>query len=256
MLTELVRIAEAGGQLALDKKNDPPEITQKSAGSWNYATQVDPMVEELIIDQLGKSFPGIAIIGEEQDKHHLQGDTFFTVDPIDGTIPYSNGFPNWGTIIGFVKDGQPQAGVIILPELKIKISAQRGHGCYINDQLVQLDYPRALADTVVAVEIGPWIPSNRWPALSALRTKCLWLGGSGFVAACIADLLLGKAGAYPNFRAKIWDFSASAIIITEAGGVACQLNGQPLTWDQIDMQALFFANDRLASEVLPIINTN
>ncbi len=254
MLAELIQIVKDAGQLALETKKEQLQVNRKDESNWNYATQADPVVERAIMIRLHAKFPGIPIIGEEQDEHHIPGGTFFTVDPIDGTIPYSNGFSNWGTIIGFIENGQPCAGVINLPELGLMISVKKGEGTYLNDQRVRLDYPRSLSESVVEIEVGPWTPEDRWPAVSTLRTKCCWLGGSGFVAASIANLLLGKSGAYPNFNAKIWDFSASALAVTEAGGIVCQPSGEPLQWDQINMQALFAANNQLAGEVLAIIN--
>ncbi len=253
MLAELTEITRAGGQLALKMKQEPQHINQKDGSNWNIATQADALVEELIIHSLQEAFPAIPVIGEEQDEHHIPGGTFFTVDPVDGTIPFSHGFSNWGAMIGYIEGGQPVAGVIFLPELAILIRAQKGTGCYVNDQLVRLSYSRPLAESVVEAEIGPWVPAEQWVKLSALRTKCRWLGGSGFAAASVADILCGKAGAYPNFNGKIWDFSASAIAITEAGGIACQVDGQPLRWDSINMQALFAANDHLAGEILTVI---
>jgi len=253
MLNKLIEITQAGGDLALEMKREPQTIKSKDGSNWNYATQVDGEVEDLILGRLREEFPDTPIVAEEQDEHTIPGGTFLTVDPLDGTIPFSNGFSNWGTIIGYIEDGQPRTGVMYLPEAKTLIHASQGHGCYINGKHIRLDYQRPLAQTVVAAELGPWVPSDAWTTMAALRTRCRWLGGSGFAAASLADLLQGRAGVYPNFNAKIWDFSVGALAVTEAGGVACQPNGNPLTWNEINMQAVFAANEQLAREVLDII---
>lgn len=254
MLKKLIDIARDGGNLALEMKKKPLDKISKGDNAWNFATQADIDVERLIVGRLTKEYPDIQIIAEEQDEHHMPSGNFFTVDPIDGTIPFSHGFDNWGTILGHIVDGQPAHGVIYLPERDLLIAAQRGKGCTLNGKTIIIENIKSLSESVVETEIGPWISQDSWLALSALRTKCRWLGGSGFVAASIANLILGRSVAYPNFNAKIWDFSASALAITEAGGVAIQPNGQDLRWDEINMQALFAANEKIAKEILAFFN--
>lgn len=255
MLKTLIDIAREGGELALDMKSRPLERTSKDGKAWNLVTKADPAVEKLIMRRLAKEFPDIQTVGEEQDKHNIPSGRFFTVDPIDGTIAFAHGFDNWAVILGHIANGQVEHGVIYLPERNILIAAQRGKGCTVNGELVTMNCTQTLAESVVGIDIGPWVPDDKWSFLSRLRLKCQWLGGSGMAAASIVDILLGRSVAYPNFCAKIWDFSAGALALTEAGGIARYPNGQDLRWDEINMQAIFSANEEIAKEIQALVGS-
>jgi len=254
MIKELTRIAQLGGDHALRRKSDTHEQTAKADDNWNFATEVDGEAQGLMVAELHRSFPGIPILGEEQEKPVIPGPTYFVLDPIDGTIPYNAGFPNWGTIVSYMQDGQPHAGVIYMPEqTSLIVTAERGNGCYLNGQRVVPRPARPRSQAIICVEIGPWTPDEAWPQLNRLRKIGRWLGGSGFAAASLVDLITQRGDLYLNFRAKIWDFAAGAVAVQEIGGSVCNLNGEPLQWNQIDMTALFAHDQSLANEVVALL---
>ena len=69
------------------------------------------------------------------------------------------------------------------------------------------------------------------------------------------ELLRGRTDLYLNCRgAKIWDFAATALAVTEAGGTALAITddaaGADLRWDAVEMGVLYVANRILADECL------
>lgn len=62
-------------------------------------------------------FPSHAILGEEYGEIG-DGAYKWVLDPIDGTRPFICGVPAWGTLIGFMRDGVAEMGMLSQPFTK------------------------------------------------------------------------------------------------------------------------------------------
>ena len=51
----------------------------------DYVTQVDMNVQKLLSEKLYELAPEIQFLGEEEGLHAMSGDTFWILDPVDGT---------------------------------------------------------------------------------------------------------------------------------------------------------------------------
>src|SRR5690606_15638853 len=72
-----------------------------------------------ILAGLRAHFPDIAVVAEEEAAEGREpgviGDTFFLVDPLDGTREFVRGGDDFTVNIGLVRDGAPVAGVVYAP---------------------------------------------------------------------------------------------------------------------------------------------
>ena len=57
----------------------------KVKGPADYVTQVDTDIQNFLAHELHKLAPGIQFLGEEEGLHEMSGDTYWILDPIDGT---------------------------------------------------------------------------------------------------------------------------------------------------------------------------
>ena len=81
-------------------------------------TEGDIAVNEIAVTGLQKLFPEIIIVSEEFEKSHKQfknNNTFWLIDPIDGTKEYINRSPNFTVNLALVKDQEPIFGIIAQP---------------------------------------------------------------------------------------------------------------------------------------------
>lgn len=63
-------------------------------------------------------------------------DTYWMLDPIDGTINFLSKSPLWSTMLALVVDGEPVIGIVALPALNELFVATKGHGArfgFLND---------------------------------------------------------------------------------------------------------------------------
>ena len=112
---ELARIAGSeithalGQSLAIRYKTDEPENHLLR----DPVSEADLKVERLIRDRVGEEFPDHAVLGEEFDLHGApDSEWVWTIDPIDGTSNFVNGFPLFAASIGVLHRGVPVVGAL------------------------------------------------------------------------------------------------------------------------------------------------
>lgn len=255
MLKDLIAIAKQAGKVAQRIKKESKELAVVEKSNWDFATKADFDTQEVIITQLQKKFPGVPIIAEEQKDPRISADTFFVVDPIDGTAPYNHHRDSWGIMIGYIEKYQPTAGVIFLPDRNMLAAAQKGKGTTLNSHKIRLQHHKPLRHTLIDIALGPWVTKPIYQRLLPLTLHSRGVIGLCSASGSTVELLEGKTGAYINFSqpgqgAKIWDFAPGAVLIEEAGGVVTNAKGKKPDWNTIPMQMIFAANQSLLKEIL------
>jgi len=123
-------------------------------------------VEELVKEEIRKTYPGFQFIGEESysagARPDLTDDPTFCVDPIDGTTNFIHGFPFVAISLGLIYKKRAVLGVIYNPFLDYLYTGVKGHGSYLSKnkqtpQKLPLSAPRplpSLSQALIAVEWG------------------------------------------------------------------------------------------------------
>lgn len=107
------------GKIALKFYENPPF---EYKADHSVVTIADKTIENYLAGFFDKPEEETYMIGEEtssgRDEKYIEAaltSTAWIIDPIDGTAPYSNHIPLWGTSIGFMKNGKIQEGAIYMP---------------------------------------------------------------------------------------------------------------------------------------------
>src|SRR5947209_4595591 len=100
----------------------PTEIRTK--GARDLVTDLDLTIERSARAQLRRRTPTIGFLGEETEAHG-NPDTYWVLDPVDGTTNFVHGLPLCGVALGLVDDHDPVLGVIALPFLGSRYWAAR-----------------------------------------------------------------------------------------------------------------------------------
>src|SRR5580765_269158 len=123
--------------VAVDHKSDGSEVTEADRGA-----------ERLLRRRIAERYPDHAILGEEfggdspHDAEHL-----WLVDPIDGTASFAIGLPLFGTLLGYLRRGEPCVGVIGAHALGETIYAASGQGCWYKREGIE---PRQVRTSAVS----------------------------------------------------------------------------------------------------------
>src|SRR5215469_4559946 len=106
------------------------KVDHKADGS--EVTEADRGAEELLRRRIAQRYPDHAILGEEFGGDRVsEAEHLWLVDPVDGTASFAIGLPLLGTLIGYLRRGEPCVGVIGAHALGETVYAANGQGCWL-----------------------------------------------------------------------------------------------------------------------------
>jgi 3'(2'), 5'-bisphosphate nucleotidase len=204
-------------------------------------TDADLRAEKVIINGLRTHWPEVPIVAEESMAAHNAPkltQTFFLVDPLDGTREFLAHNGEFTVNISRISGSTPVWGVIYAPALG-KIwwghdEAGAGFAQYAQgDATAALRWTRCKVRTPpasgpIAIASRSHRDSQTEDYLAKIQPSAVTSIGSSLKFCLVAE---GKADVYPRFgRTMEWDTAAGHAILTAAGGKVTGLNGQPLVY--------------------------
>jgi myo-inositol-1(or 4)-monophosphatase len=225
-LIQLVKIAAVEELLPRFQHRD---YAEKSDGS--LVTAADLAMQKRLAQSLHELFPDIVLLGEESDSatqqamldQHEAG--VWILDPLDGTTNFAAGLPFFAVSLGLLVAGEMQLGIVYDPVRDECFSAAKGQGAYLNGARLQSRTPR----TPLRKGLG-LVDFKRLP--NALANRLLQqapYASQRSLGSVVLDwcwIAAGRAHVYLHGKQKLWDFAAASLILTEAGGYACTLDGE------------------------------
>jgi len=257
-----IQAAQEAGQFIQSVDRDTVQRKFKEAGSSEASqivTEVDVRSEAIIrenLREISQQFD-ITFVGEESSPNGFgvtkEGTTsdrmserllkpyFWCVDPLDGTLPFVEGRPGYAVSIALVEQsGKPLIGVVYDPVESTLMHAIKGQGVYRD--LVSLSKVREKLKTLVVFADASFKAHENYERALDILNACAqnfglddltFVYGSGAVKnAC--QVLDYSAACYmklpktENGGGSIWDYAATACIVSEAGGWVSNIHGKQL----------------------------
>lgn len=197
------------GELAIEAK----------ASLQDIVSEADRAVERLIRDRVAAAFPGDGFLGEEYGLTAGRSGFDWVVDPIDGTLPYLHGIPNWCVSIAAVRGAETVIGVIEVPTHGESFAAALGRGVALNDAPLRLAAELNIRNAATGVGSShrtdpEWIA--RVTGGLARSGGAFFRNGSG--ALMLAYVAAGRLAGYLEPHMHAWDCLAGLLMVREAGG--------------------------------------
>jgi myo-inositol-1(or 4)-monophosphatase len=215
---ELIR-AHGHDHLAIDTKSTPTDVV----------TEVDRAVEAFIRGQLGRHRPADAVLGEEAGGQAGTSGVRWFVDPIDGTVNFVLGLPDYAVSIAAEVQGRVVAGCVYNPLSGELFHAALGGGAYLGDQ--RLPGPREVPLARAVVGTGFSYEATRRArqahALAALLPRIADIRRLGSAALDLCAVAAGRLDGYFEVGLNPWDWAAGILIASEAGCTVSGLRGRP-----------------------------
>ncbi|MCJ2125834.1 3'(2'),5'-bisphosphate nucleotidase CysQ [Methylobacterium sp. J-077] len=231
----LAEIACAAGEVLRRYHRGPCPHALKPDGS--PSSDADVEAEALIVAALADRFPGIAIIAEESaqadDLAARPAQSFFLVDPLDGTRDFLAGTPDYSVNIALVAGERPVAAALVAPGLgRVWWAGQASVEAPVIEGRPGAGRPvrtrPAPRSGLVALGSRRHGDSETATCLSALPVSETRQSGSalkfGLIAAGEADVYI-RCG--PTME---WDTAAGDHILTAAGGCVVVPGGGPILY--------------------------
>ena len=229
-------VAAEAGDLLLSRRGRP-EVVQTKSSPTDVVTEMDNAAEELIRSRILARRPGDVILGEEGGQvGGSAGAVRWIVDPLDGTVNYLYGLPDWAVSIAAEVAGTVVAGVVFAPRRGTLVSARLGDGAWLRSgggcgpaERLSCTRDVPLDQALVATGFGYEADRRRvqGQVLSAVlpRVRDIRRGGSAAVDLCA--VAAGNVDAYYERGVHYWDIAAGGLIAREAGAVVAGLSGRP-----------------------------
>lgn len=243
-------ITEAAAHVAMSHFRKSLDVETKTDQS--PVTIADRETEQAIRKGLAESFPDEEIFGEEFGRSSDSEDTWI-IDPIDGTKSFITGLPLFGMLLGYLKAGSPQLGIIRMPALDEVYSGAVGLGARCNGKPISVSNCTQLASANLFLNEGDKLavaePSvfSRLIKAGALRR----MGSDCYPHALVAR---GLVDAVVDFELQPYDYVPVAAVIEAAGGIMSDWQGQRLSM-QSDARTLTAATPELHAELLNLVNS-
>ena len=191
-------------------------------GPGDFVTSADRRTEKILIEELQKAHPDYGIITEESgeiNKSNLKNR--WIIDPIDGTMNFLNGIPQFAISIGYEEYGEVICGVIFNPITNEMFLAEKGNGSYLNNSRIRVSNKKKISDSLL-VTGGPKqaskIKNKIFSEYISVSKNVSNIRKFGSAALDMAYVACGRFDGYWQRELNYWDIAAGIIIIKEAGG--------------------------------------
>ncbi len=183
--------------------------------------KLDVECEAIATSVIRAAFPDHAILGEESatgDETPPEG-VQWVIDPIDGTVNFFHGLPNWCCSIAARVGGKSVAAAVFSPELNLCFTATADSPAMCNGHELHVSETDAIDKSIVATGADKSEDSSRafrfFNAIGAAVQRPRILGSAALDLCFVAS---GKADGYFEHGIFIWDVAAAGLILERAGG--------------------------------------
>lgn len=196
-------------------------------------TEADRAAELIILAALARSAPGVPVVAEEEvaaGRIPEIGDTYFLVDPLDGTKEFIRGGDDYTVNIGLISDGVPLLGAVFAPARGTLHAGLVGEGAWVEDSSGRRQIStRQRGEAITAVASKSHFNQPTADYLAEAVGECSYAGiGSSLKFCIVAE---GSADIYPRLSpTSEWDTAAAHAVLLAAGGRVDGPDGDPLRY--------------------------
>ncbi len=271
---DAITAALKAGKIIKQRSKEQITVNQKEGGSSlasQVFTEVDLASERLILDTLQPSIKQykLALLSEETTDDHsrFEKDYFWCIDPLDGTLPFTEQTDGYSVSIALVdKQGIPHIGVIYNPVDSTLYHAIKGQGAFRNKQpwllhAKQKSFTFICDRSFLKQEAAPKT-IDKLQAYFGADMQIISHGGAAMNAMWVLENLPAAYSKFPKKEdggGSLWDYAASACIFHELGAAAHNYNGQQLDLNRkgatfMNHEGIFYCSSlQLADQIRKLI---
>lgn len=255
-------VARKAGALVQASFKSKHQVESKS--KFDFVTEVDAASEKLISTYIKEKFPDHLIFGEEAVSSCPEGEEaaidalpddkfIWVVDPIDGTTNFIKGLPLFAICIAIVYNREVVVGVVNDISRDKLFYTAKGEKSYCNGEEIHVSTVDSF-EKAIGVTSFPTNLTDRRKVLETLLAKgddllSLRIYNCAALAAC--SVAEGLSDFYVELGIHLWDFSAGKLLIENAGGHFCDVDGRPYHMHEKHVLA---ANDKLFEKLKKLLN--
>jgi myo-inositol-1(or 4)-monophosphatase len=221
LLAIAVRIARAAAATARRMRDDAITDVQTKSTDTDVVTAADRAVERQVVQALRRERPGDGVLGEEygDSAGPASGAVRWILDPIDGTVNYLYGLPQYAVSLAAEVDGVVVAGVVRNAATGDEWTATLGGGAWRDGRRLGGSPRTALDQTLLATGFGYDAArrAHQGQVLAGLITQVRDIRRFGAAAIDLCMSAEGMVDAYFEKGLNPWDHAAGGLVALEAG---------------------------------------
>jgi 3'(2'), 5'-bisphosphate nucleotidase len=227
----LAATARGAGEAILTVVRRGFEVETKADTS--PVTEADRAAELVILAALARLAPGVPVIAEEEvaaGRIPAHDDTYFLVDPLDGTKEFIRGGDDYTVNIGLIEGGTPRLGVVFAPATGRLHAGCVGQGAWLDEGSGRTAIrTRERGSDIKAVASKSHLNQATIDYLEAAVGRCDFVSVGSSLKFCI--LAEGQADIYPRAApTSEWDTAAGHAVLLAAGGAVDGPHGTALRY--------------------------
>ena len=245
-LEKLILLVKKAAKEELLKDFGHSEFEYKDDGS--VVTPADIAMQDRLEKELKQHWPSYDILGEEMTEAEQlavinRSNTYWCIDPLDGTSNYAVGLPFFAVSIALIVDNQQQLGLIYDPVRDEMFTAIKGEGAYLNGEPMDASRMKFTEHKPVVAEID----LKRLPTSLAVKlvSESIFASqrniGSSAIDWCW--MAAGRFDIYLHGGQKLWDYAAGSLIFKEAGGHSVSLDNEGVFRGQLEVRSVLACYD-------------
>ena len=222
------------------------QIQSKSIG--DFVTNADIKIEKNLLDTLKYYYPDYTYITEERGI--IKGnDQTIIIDPIDGTSNFIHGIPHVSIIVAKMENNEITDGVIYNPILNEFFWTSKGKGSWCNDRRLRVSNRKIFSHCLIGTGLpfGNRIYKDYLSEIDEVLKSTAGIRRLGSAGLDLAYVSSGRLDGFWERDINLWDISAGALLVTEAGGKISTPSGKK--WD-VNCRDIVASNNFIHSELV------
>ena len=204
----------------MERFRGPAVGVRSKSTSTDLVSDADERAERAVVAFIRERRPDDAVIAEEGSGHEGRSGIRWLVDPLDGTINYLYGQPQWCVSVACADVAGAIAGAVYDPTRDELFTATRGGGARLGGHRLSTstvgDPAMALVATGFSYDAAERAAQAAVVARLAGRVRDIRRAGSA--ALDLAWVAAGRVDAYFEVSRSPWDSAAGELLVREAGG--------------------------------------
>ena len=213
------QVALTAAELVREGARRTVVVSGTKSSPVDVVTEVDKDAERLIYDRLMALRPRDGFLGEEGARSSSQSGVSWLVDPIDGTVNFVYGIPQYAVSIAALVEDRPVAGVVVDVARGEVFEATLGGGARCDGREIVVRAPVPLEQRLVLTGFNYVADVRARQADAAARmlrvVRDIRRLGSAALDLCAVGA--GRADGYVEEGLHPWDGAAGGLVATEAG---------------------------------------
>ena len=229
IIKNLTDVFYKAGKISIELRNKG--LIKHVKNDKTPVTNGDIEVNNIILANLKKITPNLPIVSEENSENkNLKLDTFWLVDPIDGTYDYINNGDEFTINAGLIINKSVAAGIIYAPS-KNRMFYTFGNDISYelnNDVEKVLNNKKIDKDNIKAVSYSNNLNSDILELHKKLNVK-EYVKMKSSIKFCV--VATGEYQVYvADARASEWDIAAGHAILKNSGGIITDFDGNEILY--------------------------